>query len=48
MLEQFPLENYYDDKKIKPGLSLYKVLQIIIKAILDIEDRRVSKEYNGP
>lgn len=26
MLSNFPLESYYDDKKIKPGISLYKTI----------------------
>jgi hypothetical protein len=24
-LSNFPLESYYDDKKIKPGINLFKV-----------------------
>lgn len=25
LAERFPPENYYDDKKVKPGISIYKV-----------------------
>ena len=41
MLSNFLLESYYDDKKIKPGISLYK-------AIMLTEDKRREGEWTGP
>lgn len=37
----YPLENYYDDKAMKPGITLYKT-------ILEFEERRASGAYSGP
>lgn len=34
-------ESYYDDKKVKPGIALYKL-------ILEIEERRANGQYSGP
>jgi len=32
-LSNFPLESYYDDKKIKPGINLFKVLLFLVRLL---------------